>query len=176
MPQRPEGNFFRASEKRLLFCGECGIIKMFSGVCRCLARARGGMKSRLPQLRGYSTVGSAIRSQRIGQGFESPYLHQVAARRIMKQLELAQAVFFYARASRAVEPALGQGMARSMCHSQARKRSKPHRGFAKKALSRPCAIPKLESGQSPTGALPRKRFLALFPANLLLTQDLCGSP
>ena len=26
---------------------------------------------------GYSTVGSAIRSQRIGQGFESPYLHQV---------------------------------------------------------------------------------------------------
>ena len=24
----------------------------------------------------------------------------------------------------------------------------------------PCAIPKLESGQSPTGALPRKRFLA----------------
>ena len=29
-------------------------------------------------------------------------------------------------ASRAVEPALGQGMARSMCHSQARKRSKPH--------------------------------------------------
>lgn len=27
--------------------------------------------------RGYSTVGSAIRSQRIGLGFESPYLHQV---------------------------------------------------------------------------------------------------
>ena len=27
-------------------------------------------------IRGYSTVGSAIRSQRIGQGFESPYLHQ----------------------------------------------------------------------------------------------------
>ena len=26
-------------------------------------------------IRGYSTVGSAIRSQRIGQGFESPYLH-----------------------------------------------------------------------------------------------------
>ncbi len=28
------------------------------------------------KIRGYSTVGSAIRSQRIGQGFESPYLHQ----------------------------------------------------------------------------------------------------
>ena len=39
--------------------------------------------------------------------------------------------------SRAVETALGQEMARSMCHFQARKRSKPHRGFAKKALSRP---------------------------------------
>ena len=30
------------------------------------------------EMRGYSTVGSAIRSQRIGQGFESPYLHQKA--------------------------------------------------------------------------------------------------
>ena len=38
----------------------------------------------------------------------------------------------------------------------------------------PCAIPKLESGQSPTGALPRKRFLALFPKNSL--RDFCGSP
>ena len=55
---------------------------------------------------GYSTVGSAIRSQRIGHEFESRYLHQVAARRILKQLEFAQAVFFCARSSRAVEPAL----------------------------------------------------------------------
>lgn len=26
-------------------------------------------------IRGYSSVGRAMRSQRIGQGFESPYLH-----------------------------------------------------------------------------------------------------
>ena len=32
-------------------------------------------------IRGYSTVGSAIRSQRIGQGFESPYLHQTSLTR-----------------------------------------------------------------------------------------------
>ncbi len=30
---------------------------------------------KLRTIRGYSTVGSAIRSQRIGLGFESPYLH-----------------------------------------------------------------------------------------------------
>ena len=40
-------------------------------------------------------------------------------------------------ASRAVETALDQEMARPMCHFQVRKRSKPHRGFAKKALSHP---------------------------------------
>ena len=28
------------------------------------------------RLRGYGSVGRAMRSQRIGQGFESPYLHQ----------------------------------------------------------------------------------------------------
>ena len=28
-------------------------------------------------LRGYGSVGRAMRSQRIGQGFESPYLHQI---------------------------------------------------------------------------------------------------
>lgn len=27
-------------------------------------------------IRGYGSVGRAMRSQRIGQGFESPYLHQ----------------------------------------------------------------------------------------------------
>ena len=79
-------------------------------------------------------------------------LHHVAARRILKQLELAQAVFFYASASRAVETALGQEMARTMRHFQVRKWSKPHCGFAKKALAHP------------------------FPTNLLLTQNLCGSP
>ena len=101
---------------------------------------------------GYSTVGSAIRSQRIGHEFESRYLHHVAARRILKQLELAQAVFVYASASRVVETALGQEMARTMHHFQVRKWPKPHCGFAKKALAHP------------------------FPTNLLLTQNLCGSP
>ena len=55
---------------------------------------------------GYSTVGSAIRSQRIGHEFESRYLHHVAARRLLTQRELAQAVFVYACASRAVETEL----------------------------------------------------------------------
>ena len=45
---------------------------MFSGRCRCLAQARGGRNSRFSQLRGYSTVGSAIRSQRIGCGGARP--------------------------------------------------------------------------------------------------------
>ena len=36
--------------------------------------------------------------------------------------------------SRAVVSALGQEMARSMCHFQVRRRSKPHRGFGKKRL------------------------------------------
>ena len=44
---------------------------------------------------------------------------------------------FNARRSRAVETALSQETARSMCRFQARKRTKPHRGFVKKALSRP---------------------------------------
>ena len=39
--------------------------------------------------------------------------------------------------SRAVEPALGQEMPRAMGHFQVRKWSKPHRGFAKKALAHP---------------------------------------
>ena len=39
--------------------------------------------------------------------------------------------------SRAVVSALGQGMARSMCHFQVRRRSKPHRGFGKKAPAHP---------------------------------------
>ena len=38
---------------------------------------------------------------------------------------------------RAVVPALGQEMARSMCHFQVRRRSKPHRGFGKKAPAHP---------------------------------------
>ena len=78
--------------------------------------------------------------------------HQVAARRILKQLEQAQAVFSYASASCAAETALGQEMARTMRHFQVRKWSKPHCGLAKKALAHP------------------------FPTNLLLTQNLCGSP
>ena len=62
--------------------------------------------------------------------------------RLVAAEQISQAASFLAALlrcshSRAVETALGQGMARSMCHSQARKRSKPHRGFAKKALSRP---------------------------------------
>ena len=44
--------------------------------------------------------------------------------------------------SRAVEPALGQETARSMCRFQVRKWSKPHRGFAKKALAHPQTHPK----------------------------------
>ena len=59
--------------------------------------------------------------------------------------------------SRAVETALGQGMARSMCHSQARKRSKPHRGFAKKALSRP--LPEKLADAIFLGALSLKLLL-----------------
>ena len=39
--------------------------------------------------------------------------------------------------SRAVVSALGQEMARSMCHFQVRRRSKPHRGFGKKAPAHP---------------------------------------
>ena len=44
--------------------------------------------------------------------------------------------------SRAVETALGQETARSMCRFQVRKWSKPHRGFAKKALAHPQPHPK----------------------------------
>ena len=33
-------------------------------------------------VRGYSSVGRAMRSQRIGQGFESPYLHNMKKPRI----------------------------------------------------------------------------------------------
>ena len=56
--------------------------------------------------------------------------------------------------SRAVEPALGQEMARSMCHFQARKWSKPHRGFDKKALSRP--LPAKLADTTFSGALSYK--------------------
>ena len=61
----------------------------------------------------------------------------VSARRILKQLERTQAVFFNACISRAVVPALGQETARTMRCFLARKRSKPRRGFDEKALSRP---------------------------------------
>ena len=40
-----------------------------------LTRERSGVRASLLPVRGYSSVGRAIRSQRIGQGFESPYLH-----------------------------------------------------------------------------------------------------
>ena len=33
------------SEKRLLFCVECGIIKLFSGECRCSAWARAARRA-----------------------------------------------------------------------------------------------------------------------------------
>ena len=186
---------------------------MFSGVCRCLVWARGGRKSRLSQLRGYSTVGSAIRSQRIGCGaregearsstarclwhrtseaevgdpfrgvggislsaarrqiawgystvgsairsqrigheFESRYLHHVAARRILKQLEQPRAVFSYACVFLRGRDRARSGNFPTMGNFQVRKWSKPHRGFDKKAPAHP------------------------FPTNLLPTQNLCGSP
>ena len=62
---------------------------------------------------------------------------RVAARRICERSPYGSRCAFYACFSRAVVPALGQETARTMRRFQARKRSKPHRGFAKKALSRP---------------------------------------
>ena len=82
--------------KTLAFLRGMWYHQVVFGRVPLLGMGSGGAESRLLQLRGYSTVGSAIRSQRIGQGFESPYLHHVAARRILKQLEQAQAVFFCA--------------------------------------------------------------------------------
>ena len=72
--------------------------------------------------------------------------------RIWRAVALQQPPRLQRPPSRAVVPALGQETARTMRRFQARKRSKPHRGFDKKTLSRP------------------------FPKNLLLTQNLCGSP
>ena len=55
----------------------------------------------------------------------------------LTKIKATPSVSLRSTASRAVETALGQEMARPMCHFQVRKRSKPHRGFAKKALSHP---------------------------------------
>ena len=101
---------------------------------------------------GYSTVGSAIRSQRIGHEFESRYLHHVAARRILKQLEQPRAVFSYACVFLRGRDRARSGNFPTMGNFQVRKWSKPHRGFDKKAPAHP------------------------FPTNLLPTQNLCGSP
>ncbi len=73
---------------------------------------------------------------------------RVAARRICERSPYSNRCAFCARFSRAVVPALGQETARTMRRFQARKRSKPHCGFAKKALSRPL----------PTNLLLRKIF------------------
>ena len=70
-----------------------------------------------------------------------------------------------ARSSRAVEPALGQGMPRTMGHSQVRKWSKPHRGFAKKALAQALAHP-----------LPKKLAGAIFAGALFLNILLQAKP
>ena len=152
MPKPQQGIFFVPFCKTLAFLRGMWYHQNDFGRVPLFGIGSGGVKSRLSPLRGYSTVGSAIRSQRIGHEFESRYLHHVAARRILKQLELAQAVFVYVCASRAVVPALGQETARTMRRFQVRRRSKPHRGFANKAPAHP------------------------LPTNLLLTQNLCGSP
>ena len=55
----------------------------------------------------------------------------------LTKIKATPSVSLRSTASRAVETALGQEMARPMCHFQVRKRSKPHLGFAKKALSHP---------------------------------------
>ncbi len=41
---------------------------------------KGSAAASQPKLRGYSSVGRAMRSQRIGHGFESHYLHHLKAR------------------------------------------------------------------------------------------------
>ena len=71
-------------------------------------------------------------------------------------------------ASRAVETALGQEMARPMCHFQVRKRSKPHRGFAKKALSHPSTSPQkiLRLFFGTPRKEPRELAFALLPKSL----------
>ena len=57
--------------------------------------------------------------------------------RIWRAVALQQPPRLQRPPSRAVVPALGQETARTMRRFQARKRSKPHCGFAKKALSHP---------------------------------------
>ena len=79
------------------------------------------------------------------------HLHHVAARRILKQLEFAQAVFFCACV-------FSRGSARASV------RECPEQW----------GISKFASGQSHTVALSRKHLLTLFPQNSL--RDFCGSP
>ena len=79
--------FSHLSGKKVLVTGGTGFVGrhllprlLAAGAhVTCLTRAasRTGITPPANSIRGYSTVGSAIRSQRIGQGFESPYLHQV---------------------------------------------------------------------------------------------------
>ena len=83
--------------------------------------------------------------------FDPDQRHHVAAGRIWRAVALQQPPRLQRPPSRAVVPALGQETARTMRRFQARKRSKPHRGFDKKALSRP------------------------FPKNLFLRKTLLGA-
>ena len=45
-------------------------------------------------MRGYGSVGRAMRSQCIGQGFESPYLHQVKIIRTFWQQPIGSDLFY----------------------------------------------------------------------------------
>ena len=84
--------------------------------------------------------------------------------------------------SRAVEPALGQETARSMCRFQVRKWSKPHRGFAKNALAHPSAREPMDTMkliaakemQARQGARGFAAGVYRAPAKILLLQKICG--
>ena len=78
MPQLSWGIFMRI-RKTLAFPRGIWYHQVVFGRVPLLGMGSGGAKSRLLQLRGYSTVGSAIRSQRIGCGGvrgRSPKLHR----------------------------------------------------------------------------------------------------
>lgn len=57
----------------MLFCKYCVTIKCGRGKQNFLSAA--DLTIAIKNMRGYGSVGRAMRSQCIGQGFESPYLH-----------------------------------------------------------------------------------------------------
>lgn len=63
------------SLKTLAFCKYCVTIKCGRGKQNFLSAA--DLTIAIKNMRGYGSVGRAMRSQCIGQGFESPYLHQM---------------------------------------------------------------------------------------------------